>query len=333
MHRSMANATLQLRRQGKPALPGIFAGLARQRGLLQNCLQFSVGRNPATEGIHLPGGQAQGLAGIPETAPGTIGAISGNLAGVVPAVALNSIGEDLIPAQIAKIHIYIRETNPARVEEALKIEVVSQGIHPGDVQQVGHDTAPGGTPPRPHGDALAPGKADQVPANQKVGRKAHGLDDLKLPFQALPGRTAVPGIATLQTPLTETAQELPVVLTKAGKMNLPQGQHSPCLLCQLCCPCHGLGPGGKLLLQLSPGQKLPPGDPGAPGNQGQCCLGSTQRTMGQAATPIPKLLASSRSWGQCSCPRFTASQKFPTKSLSSRANSRAEAVSPRARRA
>jgi hypothetical protein len=79
---------------------------------------------------------------------------------MVPTVALDCIGKDLVPAQITKVHIYVRHADPAGVEETLKIQIIGQRVNPGDIQQVSNNAAPRRAPTRPHGDALAAGKPD-----------------------------------------------------------------------------------------------------------------------------------------------------------------------------
>ncbi len=164
---------------------------------------------------------------------------------MVPAIALHSIGKDFIPAQIAKVHVDIRQAHPAGVEKALEIQIKGQGIHPGDVQQVGDDAAPGGAPAGAHGNALVPGKAHQVPADEKVSAEPHGLHNPEFPVQALPGFPLIPGVAAAEPPLTQLPQELLIIFAKAGQINFAQGQLSPRLFRKCFCPGNGLGPGGK----------------------------------------------------------------------------------------
>ena len=94
----------------------------------------------------------------------------------------------------AKVHVEIRHGDPLGVEEALKQQIIVDGIQVGDAQRVGHQRPGAGSPARPHRNALLLGPGDEFHDHQEVARKTRLVDDAELVRQAFPIGPLIKGI-------------------------------------------------------------------------------------------------------------------------------------------
>ena len=76
---------------------------------------------------------------------------------MVGAIFFVYIINDLAPAADAEVDVYIRHGDALRVQEALEVEAVFDGVYVRYAQAVGDDAARGGAAPGADGYALALG--------------------------------------------------------------------------------------------------------------------------------------------------------------------------------
>jgi len=147
------------------------------------------------DGVHLGVGDVQGPAHVPDGPFGGHGAEGDDLGHMVGAVLAVDVVDDLPPAAVAEVHVDVGHGHPLGVQEALEVEGVLHGVHVGDLQAVGHHGPGGGAPPRPHGDAVGLGVADEVGDDEEVLHKAHPADHGHLVLQLLEVLLAALGVA------------------------------------------------------------------------------------------------------------------------------------------
>src|SRR5579875_19683 len=107
-----------------------------------------VGRNHLAEALHIGHRHSESTAGVAQHSPrlqGSKGDDLGNsrLRGVVlmRAILFGDVLDDLGPASILEIHVYIRHLNALRVKEALKGETVFHGVYVGDPDEIRDEAA------------------------------------------------------------------------------------------------------------------------------------------------------------------------------------------------
>ena len=105
------------------------------------------------------------------------GAEGNDLGDLVLAVFVLDIADDLVPPFVAEVHVDIGHTLAARIEEALKQELVADGVNVGDFKGIGNQAAGCGAAARPDGNALGAGIADEVGHDQEVAGETHIADD------------------------------------------------------------------------------------------------------------------------------------------------------------
>ena len=125
-------------------------------------------------GIHHGIGQIHDTSHVPNDSLCRQGSEGDDLHHLIGAILLTYIVNDLLPAVVAEIHINIRHGNPLRIQESLKEKVVSDGIDIRNPKAVGHNAACGGSPARPHRNAVASGIVDKVPHDQEIVHISHG---------------------------------------------------------------------------------------------------------------------------------------------------------------
>ena len=108
-----------------------------------------------------------------------------DLGHVIRSVFIDDIIEDFSPAVHAEVHVDIGERHPFGVQEPLEQQRVDEWIEIGDAQRIGDQAAGGGSSARPHGDATAAGKPDDVPDDQEIAGESHRTNDHQLFAQAL----------------------------------------------------------------------------------------------------------------------------------------------------
>ena len=205
-----------------PPIPLI--GLAQLPALLQGLVQGHVQGEGHHAGhlVHVLVAHVHHPAHVPHHRLGRHGAEGDDLGHVVGAVAPGHVVDHLAPALVVEVDIQVGHGHPLRVQKAFKDQVIAQGIDLGDEQAVGHDGPRAAAPPRPHQDAVVPGVFDEIPHDEEVIHKAHGLDDPQLVLQPLPGVLPLPAVALFQPLQAQLAQQvlgpLPRLQGKAGQV-------------------------------------------------------------------------------------------------------------------
>ena len=144
---------------------------------------------------------------------GLEGAEGDDLPHPVLAVFFSDVPDNLRPAFVGKVHVKVGHGNPLGVEEALKEQVVLEGIDVGDPQGVGHNGPRAGSAAGPHGDAVFLGPVDKIRHNEEVAGKAHFDDHPQLilrPLRNFRGPAGVPFRQALHG-------EMPQVPVRVGK--------------------------------------------------------------------------------------------------------------------
>ena len=189
MNRSIAWHSLQSHGQiQQPSDLTVFAVHPLQRRRFQ-CLphrDIQFARNRLGHRIHLGIRHAEHPPHIPHGGTGSQRSESDNLRDMIPAVTATDIINHLIPADITKVHINIRHTNPFRIEKPLKKQVKTDRIHIGNAQQIGHQAPRTGSAPRTHRNLFAFGKTDIVLHDQEIIVIPHTADYRKFVFHPFP---------------------------------------------------------------------------------------------------------------------------------------------------
>src|SRR5699024_1286829 len=108
------------------------------------------------------------------------GAEGDYLRDVVVAVLAVDIVYDLAAAAHAEVYVYVGHAHALRIQEALKVEAVFDGVDVGDVQAVADHTARRAAAAGTDGDAAGLGVADEVRDDEEVVDKAHALYHVQL---------------------------------------------------------------------------------------------------------------------------------------------------------
>ena len=86
-----------------------------------------------------------------------------DLADMILPIFFDDVINDLLPAFIAEVYVYIRHGDALRIQKALKEQIVFDRVHIRDPQAVRHHATSCAAAARAHGDALFLGKADIIP--------------------------------------------------------------------------------------------------------------------------------------------------------------------------
>ena len=113
----------------------------------------------------------------------------------------------VLAALVAEVHVDIGHAHPLGIEEALKGEVVLNGVQLGDVQAVGHDAGRAAAAPGADHDAAVLGELHKVPDDEEVIHIPHLGNDPQLVLQPLPGYGVGGGIALGEALLHQLAQQ------------------------------------------------------------------------------------------------------------------------------
>ncbi len=134
--------------------------------------------------------------------------------GVLGAVALVDVLDDLLAPFRAEVDVDVRVGRPARIDEPLEQEVVGDRLDPADPEGVRHDRA-GRAAPALGRDPLLLREAHQVPADEEELGEAGSLDDLQLVGEALDDRGGHRVVALART--------CPAQLRQVRERGLPAG--------------------------------------------------------------------------------------------------------------
>ena len=166
------------------ALVGVAQLGADLQRLLQRHVQLKG--HQLGDGIGLLVAHAQHPAHVPQHRAGGHRAEGDDLRHMIRAVALAHVVDHLAPALVVEVAVDVGHGDALRVQEALKQQVVLQGIDLGDAQRVGHDGARAAAAPRADPHAVGLGVVDEVPDDQEVVHVAHLLDHAQLVIEPVP---------------------------------------------------------------------------------------------------------------------------------------------------
>ena len=207
----MARHTLQFKRNINQALdarivliPGFQLGAQRQR-LFQRHAQ--IHGHLLGDLIGLGIGIAQHAAHIADHAARGHGAKGNDLAHMILPVLVRHIVDHFLTALIAEVHVDIGHADALGIEEALKRQVIPDGIQLGDIQAIGHDAGRAAAASGAHHDARVLGELDEIPHDQKVIHIPHLGDHADFVFQALARHGIVCRIALGKALLHQLAQQ------------------------------------------------------------------------------------------------------------------------------
>ncbi len=153
-------------------------------GLVQGHPQFRG--DQLGDPVHVAVGKVKGPAYVADCPTGQHCAKGNDLGHMVFPVPFLYIVDDLSPAEIAEVHVYIRHGYPLRVKEPFKEEGVAQGVNIGNAQGVGHDGTGGRAAAGAYSDPPFSGVVYEIPDDEEVAVKAHPVDNIQLIFQPLP---------------------------------------------------------------------------------------------------------------------------------------------------
>ena len=134
-------------------------------------------------------GQRVGLAlhprHIAHDGLGSHGAKGDDLGNRVMPVALGDVLDHTIASIHAEVDVKIRHGHAFGIQEALKQQIVGDGIEVSDAQGIGHQRSCTGAAPRPHRNPVVAGPLDELHDDQEIACKTHLVDDGKLELQPL----------------------------------------------------------------------------------------------------------------------------------------------------
>ena len=108
------------------------------------------------------------------------GTESNNLYDTLLAVFADDIINDFLTSLEAEVHVNIRHGDAVRVQKALKEQIITNRIQCGNIQAVRHDTSCCGASPRSHHNVMLLGVMNEIPYNQEIIHKSHGLNGIQL---------------------------------------------------------------------------------------------------------------------------------------------------------
>ena len=186
-------------------------------GALQRHAQFKGHQLGQT--VRLLIGQVHHPAHIADDGAGGHGAEGDDLRHVVLPVAAAHVVDHLPAALVVEVHVDIRHGNALGIEEALKEQVVLDGVDGGDAQTVGDDGARAAAAPRPHAHAMGARVVDKIPDDEEVIHVAHAGNDAQFVFHALARIPAALAVALPEALFAQGAQ-----IGKRVRLALGQGK-------------------------------------------------------------------------------------------------------------
>ena len=180
----------QLRGEGKGALQRHAQFKGHQFG---DAVRFLIGH------VHHP-------AHVADDGAGGHGAEGDDLRHVIRAVAAAHVVDHLPAALVVEVHVDIRHGNALGIEEALKEQIVLDGVDGGDAQAVGDDGTRAAAAPRPHAHAVGARVVDKIPDDEEIIHIAHAGDDAQFVFHALARVLAALAVALPEALFAQAAQ-------------------------------------------------------------------------------------------------------------------------------
>ena len=172
-----------------------FIGTPEVRALFESLLQGDAQLlgDHLGDGIDIAVGQVHDAADIADDAAGRHGAEGDDLHHPVFAVFFRDIVDDLAPALEPEVHVDIGHGHTLRIEEALKEQVVADGVDVSDPQRIGNNRTCRTPSSGAHHDPVPAGKIDVIPDDEEIVDIAHLADRVQLIFQ--PGAQVCSGDA------------------------------------------------------------------------------------------------------------------------------------------
>ena len=148
-----------------------------------------------------PGGVAEGLGHVAHRRAGPVGDDVGHLGGVLAAVAVVDVLDDLLPAVALDVDVDVGRAVALGGQEPLEQQAEADGVGLGDAERVA-DRRVGRRPPALAVDVGLAAELDDVPHDEEVAGEPELLDDVELVVEvahALASRLS-PGVARLAGP-------------------------------------------------------------------------------------------------------------------------------------
>ncbi len=246
----------------QPQMPGEVEDLPGQGGHRRRERAAPVERlavvDPLGPDVDLLGAVPEGLADVADGRPGPVGDDVRHLGGVVPAVVLEDVGDDLLAPARLDVEVDIGRAVALGGEEPLEQQPEPHGVGPGDAQGEA-DGRVGRRAPTLAVDVVAPAELHDVPDDQEVAGEPEGPDHLEFvvdlgPRSRYPLVAAWPVAGGRPPPGQLDQPGLLVVTGGDGEVGEP-GRHQPQVegtgLSELARPLHGPGPATEAPLLLA----------------------------------------------------------------------------------
>ena len=158
--------------------------------------------------VLLAGSVAERLGHVPHRRPRPVRDHVGHLGGVVAAVLVVDVLDDLLPPVALDVDVDVRRAVPLGRQEALEQQPELHRVGGGDAEGVAHRRV-GGRSPALAEDVVAPAELDEVPHDEEVAGEAELLDDRQLAVDRLPGeRVSAPLAVAAAGPVLDDAAEV-----------------------------------------------------------------------------------------------------------------------------
>ena len=137
---------------------------------------------------------AERLSHVADRRPGPVGDHVRDLGGVVAAVALVDVGDDLFAPSGLDVDVYVRRPVTFGGQEALEEKSERDGVRAGDAEGEA-DSGVGGGPAALAVDVVTPAELDDVPHDEEVAGEPEIADDLELVVELRPRARDTLGVA------------------------------------------------------------------------------------------------------------------------------------------
>jgi hypothetical protein len=143
--------------------------------------------------------------------------------GVLRAVALKGVGDDLVAHPPVEIQVDVGQIRPADVQEPVQRQTESQRVNVGDLQQIADERVARGAA-QGHRQPPMTGTAGNVADHQEVRSQSAGFDDDKFFAEPFVGRRLAEEAAPAKAAFAQQAQEAMLV---QPAWHLRRRQHRP----------------------------------------------------------------------------------------------------------
>ena len=133
------------------------------------------------------------------------------------AVLAGNIVDYLLTALIAEVYIDVGHTDPFRIEETLKYQIVPDRVNVSYLKAVGHNGAGCRASPRAYHNAVCLGIVNKIPYNEKIFNISHGFYGVQLVVQSFVQlRSRVFSVSFVKSGITKLSQIFCIVLSLRG---------------------------------------------------------------------------------------------------------------------